>query len=250
MKRIVSIFVWLLWSAVALADGGMGPGPGTPHSGLVQAAVAAVSAGTGTVTLNGVNSADTLIAFTFISNGAADVPSGAPTGFTAANSPAQFFGQGEGLVGTVYYRLSPPSGTNSVTISYTNGGSGKLILVEWSGLTVTPLDVASAPTNTSTAGTSGSNSVATGPLGSANEVIFAFMYETTAGAGSVSTGANLPATGGFTDIVSSANSSTDFLYDLCYKVVNTTASITAGWTWTDTAGIISQSMNTTFVKAP
>ena len=219
------------------------------YAGLVQSANAAVTGGAGTVTLTGVNPSDTLILFSFSVSGSSSVPSSTPAGYSIGNVPT-VYAAFDSISTAIYYNQSPASGTNTVNISYTAGGSGHILLVEWSGMPASALDVAPAASNATTATTSGTSSISSGTLGQANEVVFVFMAETTSGAGDAVTGLNIPATGGFTNIFSNSDSNTDFLYAVNYKIVSATASVTAGWTWTDTASIASQAIAATFKINP
>lgn len=219
--------------------------------GVVQSTVGSVTGGTGSATLAGVSSANTLLSFVFATSGAGSQPSSTPVGYTVANAPAALSAFGTAVSASIYFNQAPSGGSNTCAVNFTAGGNGHVILVEWSGLLPSALDVAPAAVNFSSAGTSGTTSIASGTLGQANEVVFAFMVENTSGSGSSVTGCNLPATGGFIDIQSSGDSSADWLYDVCYQVTAATTGVTAGWTWTDTAAVMSQTVLASFkIPAP
>lgn len=202
------------------------------HAGIVQSVRASISGGTGTATLNSVSTSDTLVLLAITENSAGSTFSATPAGFSNANFPAAFTSTVVTANGAIFYNQSPSSGTNSVTINLTAGGGGYMVLVEWSGMLSSALDVSPAASNVTNGSTAGSNSIASGTLAQANEVIFSVLAENTSGAGTSTGGLSAPPAG-FIDLFTSSDSSGDFLYDFCYKVVSSTAGATASWTWTE-----------------
>lgn len=215
---------------------------------LVQKVRAGITAGTGTATLNGVSASNTLVFMAITENSGGSVFSATPTGYTVANAPAAFTSSGLTVQGGIWFKQSPSAGTNSVTINLTVGNGGYCELTEWDDFVASPLDVAPAASNINAGvSTSLANSISSGTLSQANERLFAVYCENTSGAGGP-TGLSVPATG-FTDISSGNDSSADFVYEFCYKDVNSTAGATASWTGTDTTTIASQAIMAGFKLA-
>lgn len=215
------------------------------HAGFVQVATGTVSGGAGTVTMTGVNAADTLILFAGAASGSASNVGSPPAGYTAANVPSAYVNAGLSTDAVIYYNQSPSSGSNTVTISFSAGGGGPMVLVEWSGMSPGALDVHPAASNVTNGSTAGSNSIASGTLSQANEVIFAVLLENSSGAGSANVGLTNPPTG-FVSVAVSQDSSGSTAWGVAYKVVSATTTQTASWTWTDTATIASQATLASF----
>ena len=236
---LLSLFLLIGECPLAFADGGMGPGPGvkaygsTP--GFVQSVIGSVSGGAGTVVINGVNPADTLILFAGSAAGPTSNVSAPPSGFTAANVPTAYVASGLSTNAVIYYNQSPSSGTNSISISFSAGGGGPLVVVEWNGMLSSALDVTPAASNVTNGGTSGSNSISSGTLSIANEVIFVLLEENTNGTGTANIGLTDPPAG-FASIAASQDSATNAAWGIAYKVVAATTSQTASWTWMEASG--------------
>lgn len=193
------------------------------------------------LTLNGVNPANWLI---LLFAGGTSVPT-TPAGFTASNVPSAFFGGGVNVNAGIYQNAAPSSGTNSVTLSFGATDYSNAVLLEWSG--VTALDLVPAPGNANnTSVNAASNSVASGGLSQVNEVIFVVLGQNTGGAGNNSPGLTDPPTG-FTSLGSYTSGAVNNLAEFAY-FINTsgTASVTANWSWTDTAPWSSQAVLASF----
>lgn len=214
---------------------------------LVQSTgvVSGVNVSSYNLTLNGVNSANTLI---LLCAGGAS-PFFTPTGFSVANQPGQFSGSGATVVSGIFYNTAPTSGTNVVTVAMTGSDYTNAVLLEWSGLAPSPLDLAPTGVNNSSASsTSGSNSVSSGVLSQASEVIFALLADTTEGSGTSNAGLTDPPSG-FTSLGAYQDNSVNNIAEFCYLVVSATTSVTASWSWTDTTPWASQATMATFKLA-
>jgi hypothetical protein len=186
------------------------------------------------LTLTGVSSSNALILVL-----AATAAPGTPTGFSVGVDPTA---NGSAWAG-VYYDLAPSSGTNAVTVGWTGTQFGGGVLIEWSGLAATPLDV----TNSANASTAEANSVATGALGQASEVIFASLsVDTSSG---VANAAISDPPSGFTSLFALQDTNNDQGVELAYKIVSSAASVTASWTWTDSSTSLSQAAIASFKLA-
>jgi hypothetical protein len=208
--------------------------------GIVQSTHAIASPGALVMTLNGVSSSNVLIAL--YSSSQIPTAGGALTGgtWTAANAPAQF-GASDVASATIFVNTSPSAGTNTVTTN--NGGANFTVgvLVEWSGLTASPVDVAPSPGNATTAQ---ANSVSSGVLAQANEVVFAVLC-LAASTGVANAGITDPPTG-FTSLFVDSATNADQGAEFCYQIVSATSSVSANWTWTDASTAHSQATMASF----
>ena len=208
---------------------------------LVQSTTNSVAGSTPLVlTLNGASASNTLVLL-IASNIAI---TGGLSGWTAGNVPAVF---GATAVNGVIYYKTASAGTNTVSLTDTALGTffAGACLLEWSGMAATPLDVAPAASNITAGGTSGTNSIASGTLGQASEVIFTLICTGTNGAGLTSIGLTDPPTG-FTSLYAQQNSQANQCWEMAYQIVAATTTTSAAWTWTDTTTIDSQATLASF----
>jgi PASTA domain len=192
-----------------------------------------------TLTLTGVVAANALVLIVGTNN-LINVPSG----FTAANNPAQYNSNNSA---TIFYQQTNAGGTINVNVTWAAGGNtyGGAVLLEFSSFAPSALDVVPAASNASITGTAGTNSVSSGTLAQATEVIFAVCYAGTSGAGTTSIGISDPPTG-FTSLYAVQNTNLYNGFEACYAIVSSTSSSTASWTWTDTANIGTQATMCSF----
>lgn len=210
---------------------------------LVQSTSAAIAGGAATVTLNGVSASNTLVLILGVDAGPSTPNT--PAGFTPSNVPAAFSSSGSAVSAAILHNQAPSSGTNAVSVTYTAGGTGLAFLLEWSGMTASALDVAPAASNVTNGGTAGSNSIASGTLAQANEVIFALLMSNDTGSGTANVGISDPPSG-FTSLFAQQDSTSFGPMQISYNVVSSTAGATASWTWTDTVTIFSQATLASF----
>lgn len=204
---------------------------------LVQSTTNSTAGGASlALTLNGVNPSNMLVLL--ISSNVA-LTSGLGS-WSTLNAPALYTVSGFSVNSLIYFLPMPASGTNTVTVAPAAGVMfGGACMLEWSGFTASPIDVAPAASNVTAGGTSGSASIASGVLTQPSEVLFAICTNGTTGAGQTNVGMTDPPTG-FTSLFAAQNSVVNNCWEMCYQQVNSTASVTPNWTWTDSATIFSQ----------
>jgi hypothetical protein len=186
-----------------------------------------VNGTTFTVSLGGVSTANQLLLIVSSS----EVPSAVPSGFTQIYAPTP----GTSNTATKFYLKATPA-SGSATINFSLATYAGASLLEISGLAPSPLDITNF---TNITGNTQASSVSTGTLSQANEIIIAALAYGLPGGVANSAITNPPV--GFTTIAVDTNSNNDQALEHAYKIVSATTSVTASWTWSDTALTDSQS---------
>lgn len=154
---------------------------------------------------------------------------GAPSGWSTARADSGPTGSGDyrPTVG-IFYKENIAGGTENPTVTTPSGSYSSASISEYSGLaTSSSLDVTQA--NLASSGTSG-NTGTTGTTAQADELVIALIHpEDTIGATSA---LSTPASSGYTNIDTEAANNVHIAYDANYKIVSSTGTQTASWTWT------------------
>ena len=220
---------------------------------LVQTVTANVVATTVVATVTGVTAGNLLtIEFGYYIGGNTTQPS-TPTDtngtVSVAEAPAGLTPFGTDVTGAnIFYVQNANAGIHVITSTVGLGNSGRMTVTEWSGAATS--SVLDQHTNASTSGgaNTSQSTGTTGTTSQANELVI-IALDTSGSPGSSNIGIPSPAVSGFTDLQKGQNTSSDIGFAHAYKIISSTGTQSATFTWTDNTTNASQAVIATFKAA-